>query len=260
MKKILSCYALVFLLVISTSLSARAEILFEGYYKVSQFKKHIGFLVLRHELDEKTKQFKTTSFTKLAKLKFDMTETYQAVSDANLAPVSINYLAVSDKTNSKLIEVTFNKGSMVGTVVENGKKLKINQKVEKGVFLSSSLYYLMLNSKEGLKTDSKFDFSAITEEGPVVMQGKVVVDKKMVSQGSLQLMKVTNNFAGSEYENLLTSKGEVVSANTPSTSIETELVKSSDEALEGIKLAPGTLEKVFGEIPAGKINVYQPKK
>jgi hypothetical protein len=38
------------------------------------------------------------------------------------------------------------------------------------------------------------------------------------------------------------------------------LVKSSDEATEGIKLAAGTLEKVFGEIPAGKANVYQPTK
>ena len=59
---------------------AQAEIIFEGYYKVTQFKKHIGFLVLRHELDAKTKLFKTTSFSKLAKNGFDMTESYESVS------------------------------------------------------------------------------------------------------------------------------------------------------------------------------------
>ncbi len=250
--------AVVLLLLLSTS--ARAEILFDGYYKVTQFKKHIGFLVLRHELDAKTKQFKTTSFTKLAKNGFDMTESYQAVSDSSLAPLSISYLAVSDKKNTKTIEVSFKKSMMTGTAVENGKATKISQKMEKDVFLSSALYYLMLNSKGGLKTDSKFDFKAITEEGPVAMPGTVKVESKMVTQGSLQLLKVQNKFAGSEYENLITTKGEVVSAITPATSIETELVKSSDEALEGIKIASGTLEKIFGEIPAGKTNVYQPKK
>lgn len=242
------------------SLNSHAEIIFEGYYKVTQFKKHIGFLVLRHELDAKTKLFKTTSFSKLSKNGFDMTESYQAVSDPALAPVSLNYIAASEKKNTKTVDVTFKKNMMTGTVVENGKKTKIKEKIDKDVFLSSALYFLMLNSKTGLKTDSKLDFSAITEEGPVVMPGQVAVDPKMVTQGSLQLLKVKTKFAGPEYENLITQKGEVVSASTPATGIETELVKSSDEAMEGIKLASGTFEKIFGDIPSGKINVYQPKK
>lgn len=242
------------------SFQVRAEIIFEGYYKVTQFKKHIGFLIQRHELDAKTKQFKTTSFSKLAKNGFDMTESYQAVSDEALAPVSLNYLAASDKKNAKTIDVTIKKGMMTGNVVENGKKIKINQKIDKDVIWSSALYYLMLNSKIGLKTDSNRDFLAITEEGPVVMPGKVSIESKMVTQGSLQLLKVKTNFAGPEYENLITPKGEIVSANTPATAIATELVKSSDEATQGIKMTAGTLEKIFGDVPAGKVNVYQPKK
>lgn len=243
------------LIVFSFSLSSKAELLFEGYYKVTQFKKHIGFLVLRHEIDEKTKNFKTTSFIKLAKGGFDLTESYQAVSDSELAPVSINYLAAGDK-KTKTIDVKFKDGKMIGTVVEDGKKSKLKETTTKGVFLSSALYYLMLKSKDGLKTDTKFDYAAITEEGPVVMKGTVSVDKKMVTQDSLQLLKVANNFAGSEYENLVTTRGEVVSAITPATSIESVLVKNKEEALEGIKLTAGTLEKIFGDAPAGKTNVY----
>ena len=117
----------------------------------------------------------------------------------------------------------------------------------------------MLKSKDGLKTDSKFDYSAITEEGPVIMTGTVSVDKKMVTQGSVQLLKINNRFAGSDYDNLVTSRGEVVSATTPATSIESELVKNKDEATEGIKLSPGTLEKIFGNSPSGTTNVYQAK-
>lgn len=254
-----SNFVLVFAFIIA-SLQARAEVIFEGYYKVTQFKKHIGFLVLRHELDAKTKQFKTTSFSKLSKNGFDMTESYQAISDSNLAPVSLNYLAASDKTHAKTIDVKVKKNVMTGTTVENGKTTKINEKLNKDVIWSSALYYLMLNSKTGLKTDLNLDFSAITEEGPVVMPGKVNVEPKMITQGSLQLLKVKTKFAGPEYENLITQKGEVISASTPATGIETELVKSSDEATEGIKMAAGTFEKIFGDVPAGKANVYQPKK
>lgn len=246
---------LLLFIVFSFSLSSKAELLFDGYYKVTQFKKHIGFLVLRHEIDEKTKNFKTTSFIKLSKGGFDLTESYQAVSDSELTPVSINYLAAGDK-KTKTIDVKFKDAKMIGTVVEDGKKTKLKEPTTKGVFLSSALYYLMLKSKDGLKTDTKFDYAAITEEGPVVMKGTVSVDKKMVTQDSLQLLKVTNNFAGSDYENLITTRGEVVSAITPATSIESVLVKNKDEALEGIKLTAGTLEKIFGDVPAGKTNVY----
>ena len=246
---------LVLFAVLFICLSAKAELLFEGYYKVTQFKKHIGFLVLRHELDDKSKNFKTTSFIKLGKGGFDLTESYQAVSDAELAPISINYLAAGDK-KTKTIDVKFKDAKMIGNVVEDGKKSKINEKTTKGIFVSSALYYLMLKSKDGLKTDTKFDYAAITEEGPVVMKGSVTVDKKMLTQGSLQLLKITNNFAGSDYENLVTTRGEVVAATTPATSIETALVKNKEEATEGIKLAAGTLEKLFGNTPVGKTNVY----
>lgn len=255
MKKInvLLCAAILLL-----TITLKAEILFEGYYKVTQFKKHIGFLVLRHEIDEKNKNFKTTSLIKLGKAGVDLTESYQAVSDSELAPLSISYLAAGDR-KTKTIDVKFKNSKMLGTVVEDGKKTKIDEKTTKGVFLSSALYYLMLQSKEGLKTGSKFDYAAITEEGPVVMKGTVDVDKKMISQGSLQLLKITNNFAGSEYTNLVTTRGEVISAVTPATSIESELVKNKTEATEGVKLKAGTLEKIFGKAPAGQTNIYHTK-
>lgn len=246
------------LLLLSLSLPLKAEVLFEGYYKVTQFKKHIGFLVLRHEIEDKSGNFKTTSFIKLAKAGFDMTESYQAVSTGDLAPLSLNYLAVGNK-KTKTINVSFKNQKMTGTTVEDGKTIKIDEKMPKGIFLSSALYYLMLKSKDGLKTDTKFDYSAITEEGPVVMTGTVSVDKKMVTQGKQQLLKINNRFAGSDYDNLVTPRGEVVSAVTPSTVIESELVKNKDEATEGIKLSSGTLEKIFGNVPAGNINLYHTK-
>ncbi|MFZ3231815.1 MAG: hypothetical protein WA160_16535 [Pseudobdellovibrio sp.] len=246
------------LLILPFSVVTKAEIIFEGYYKVTQFKKHIGFFVLRNEVDPKTKQFKTTSYTRLGKNGFDMTESLHTVSDAGLIPISYSYLGAEGK-KTKTIEATFKKDQMFASVNENGKSFKVTKKLKKGTFLSSILYYLMLNSKDGLKTDSNYDFEAIAEELADVKPGSARIDKKLVTQGSLQLLSVKNKFAGSEYDNLITDHGEAITANTPATGIETELVKSSEEATEGIKTNASVFEKLFGDIPTGKINIYHAK-
>lgn len=244
---------LVGLLTVFLTLNARAEVLFEGYYKVTQFGKHIGFVVQRNELDSKTKQFKTTSFLKLAKNGFDMTESLQATSTADLIPLKYSYIATDGK-KTKTIDATIAKNKLKAIVMEDGKSQKIEKKISKDAFLSSALYYMMLNSKAGLKTNSNFDFSAIAEETIDDTRGSSQIDKKLITVDKLQLLKVTNKFAGSEYENLLTDKGEVYSAFTAATDIKSELVKNPDDATADIKIPKGVLEKFFGNIPEGKIN------
>lgn len=233
---------------------ARAEILFEGYYKVSQFKKHIGFFILRNEIDGKTKQFKTTTFLRLGKNGFNMTESLNAVSTTDFTPISYSYLA-TDGNKNKTIDMTFKGDSMTGLITENGEKSKVTKKIPKGTFLSSSLYYMMLKSKEGLKTGTKFEFSAVAEELAEVTKGTSTIDKKMVSRGVMQLLRADNSFAGMEYENLITNQGQNISALTTATGIETELMKNSEEAIQGVKVSAGTLEKIFGNVPTGKTNV-----
>jgi opacity protein-like surface antigen len=240
-------------LILLSSLAVRAEVLFEGYYKVTQFNKHIGFIVQRNELDEKNKQFKTTSFLKLAKNGFDMTESLQATSTADLIPLKYSYMATDGK-KSKTIDATISKNKLKAIITEDGKTKTVNKKVNKEAFLSSALYYMMLKSKVGLKTNSNFDFYAIAEETIDDTKGSSFIDKKLVTVDKLQLLKVTNKFAGSEYENLLTDKGEVYSSYTSASDIKSELVKNPDEATEGIKISSGVFEKIFGAIPLGKIN------
>jgi hypothetical protein len=240
-------------LVCLLSTSGRAEVLFEGYYKVTQFGKHIGFIIQRNELDAKTKQFKTTSFLKLAKNGFDMTESLQASSTTDLTPLKYSYMATDGK-KSKIIDATITANKLKAVVTEDGKTQKVEKKLGKNTFLSSALYYMMLNSKTGLKTNNNFDFTAIAEETVEESKGSSLVDKKIVTVDKLQLLKVVNKFAGSEYENLLTDKGEVYSAYTAATDIKSELVKNPDDAMADIKLTKGVLEKFFGQVPEGKIN------
>ncbi len=249
---------LLFMTVLVLTHTASAEVLFEGYFKVSQFKKHIGFYILKQEIDAKNKQFKTTSFMKLGKNGFDLTESLQAISTTDFLPISYTYLATDGKKSTS-IDATFKNLKMTGFLTENGEKKKLTGSIPKGSFLSSSLYYMMLNSKDGLKTGATFEFTAVAEERADALKGTATVDKKMVSEGALQLLRIKNNFAGSEYENLITPRGENYSANTPATGIDTILVKNSEEAVQGIKVSASTLEKIFGQVPQGKTNILQQK-
>lgn len=248
--RLLTVFVVQFLLLNFT----QADVLFEGYYKVNQFKKHIGFFILRNEIDPKSKEFKTTSFLRLGKNGFNMTESLTAISSTDFKPISYSYLA-TDGGKSKTIDMTFKGDTMSGLVLENGEKAKVSKKLPKGVFLSSSLYYMMLNSKDGLKTGTKFEFNAVAEELGEVLKGTSAVEKKMVSRGALQLLKTNNSFAGSEYENYITNQGQNISALTPATGIETELMKNSEEAIQGVKVSAGTLEKIFGNVPKGDVNI-----
>lgn len=252
------------LLFLSSSF-ANAAVVFEGYYKVSQFNNHIGFIIIKHELEPKSNNYIIQTYLRLAKKNFDMTETLKTVSDSNMKPVQYSYTAL-DKKKSKTIEGsvttdTKTKKEVLAVVaVEDGKKLALSVPYEKGVFFSSALYPMMLRGEKGLKTNMDLEFNAIAEEAAQVHTGTTKIAKSRITKDTFQLMKATNNFAGSSYDVLLTDKGEIVSTNDDKTGIKTELVRNKEEAIQDIKVNNKTLEQIFGSVPEGKNNSLNVKK
>ena len=246
-------------LILFISQMAPATVVFEGYYKVSQFNNHIGFIIIKHELDAKTKNFTIQTYLRLAKKNFDMTETLKTVSDENLKPMQFSYAAMDKKKTKTLdgslkIDAKTKKEFFSVLASEDGKKMNINEPLTKGVFFSSALFPMMMRSEKGLKTDMDVDFSAIAEETMQIHTGTMKIEKKRVTKDTFQLMKAKNSFAGSSYEVLLTDKGEVVTTSDSSTGIKTELMRNKEEAIQDIKVNNKTLEQIFGSIPEGKIN------
>lgn len=244
---------------------ANAAIVFEGYYKVSQFNNHIGFIIIKHELEPKSNNYIIQTYLRLAKKNFDMTETLKTVSDSNMKPVQYSYTAL-DKKRTKTIEGTISNDAktkneiMAIVAIEDGKKLALSVPYEKGVFFSSALYAMMLRGEKGLKTGMDLEFNAIAEEAAQVHTGTTKIAKNRVTKDTFQLMKADNNFAGSNYEVLLTDKGEIVSTNDSKTGIKTELVRNKEEAIQDIKINNKTIEQIFGSIPEGKTNSLNVKK
>ena len=230
-----------------------ADVLFEGYSKIMSGDQQIGYVVTRFEFDAKKKQFSSAYFTKTVSNGIDITESLKAYADSELAPISYEYTSVAGK-DTKTIDAKFKKDTMTGTIMTGTKKEIISKKIPKGTFLSSFLVYLMLKSKEGLKSDTKYEYQAIAEEDGIITKGQALVSKEEMFNGH-KAFKILNTFKDLKFLSYVNERGEVLGTVALGQSISTELVANSTDATKGFPVSPTLLKAIFGAVPEGKDNV-----
>jgi hypothetical protein len=242
-----------FLPIFLYSFQLSAEVLFEGYFKISSGGAHVGYSVNRYEFDPKKKQFIATSFLKTNELGGNVAESLKAIADEKLSPVSYSYTTLVGKS-AKAIDVSFKNQKMTATIKDGtGKDKKISKDLPKGSFLSTFLTYLILKSKTGFKPDTKFEYKAIAEEDAEIYSGLAVV-QKMEQVNSIQAYRVINDFKDVKFISYVTEKGEVISTKSPSYSLQRELVHQSTEATLNLPVPTDTLTSLFGAVPLGQEN------
>lgn len=234
-------------------LSTLADVLFEGYSKVNSGGVPVGYTIVRYEVDAKTKKYTATTFTKTGSLGSDITESLKAVADEDLKPISYSYTSIVGKT-TKTIDAKFKKNHMDATVDEGGKKKTVRLDLPKGAFLSSFLVYLMMKSKTGLKTDSKYEYEALAEEDAALIKGEAFVGK-MENRNAFEVFKVLNKFKDMKFISYINDHGEVLETSSPSNSISTELVAKPADAVANFGTSPGILKSLFGDVPLGTKNI-----
>ncbi|MNK89664.1 hypothetical protein D3C87_1096800 [compost metagenome] len=242
-----------FIITTFTLSAARADILFEGYYKVLSGDNQIGYVISRYEFDSKKKQFLSTYFLKTGKGTSEITESVKATADSELAPISYEYTSLAGK-EVKTIDARFKAGNMTASVKQGAKIQKIEKKIPKGTFLSTFLVYLMLKSKEGLRSETKYEYSAIAEEDAAIYTGQALVGKEETFQG-LKVFKILNTFKDIKFLSYVNERGEVIGTNAIGQGIETLLVATPEEATANQPYSASILKTLFGEIPAGNANV-----
>lgn len=274
-----------FCLVSPNSLAAR-DVLFEGYHKVLSGKQHVGYTVSRYEYDQIAKKFYATIFVKFGALAGNAMESIKAVSDQNMSPLNYEYTTLvidSGKQSTKKITATFKPFKltkkeqskiqktlksgetvpkemlkMTATVDENGKITKVIDDLPRGTFLSYFLVYLMLKSKTGIQTDSKYDYQAIAEEKPKLVDGVAIVRNEEEHLG-VKTYVVENKFSDQKFISYVTDKGHVIGVVNPSQSIETQLVAKPSEAIGEFTVPSLIMKNLFGEVPLGVTNIISAK-
>jgi len=237
------------------SFRAHSEVLFEGYYKVLVDRVHAGFSIVRYEFDPKAKRFTAISFLKTGALAGNIQEGIKAVSNDKFQPVNFQY--TSHSTNEiRIIDATFAKNMMTGSISNGNKKVSLKKNIPKGVFLSSFLGYLML--QHGYKVGKKFTYSAIAEETGDIANGDALI-KSEEKIGDEQVYRILNKFKGAEFVSYVTGKSEILNTDSISPKIATELVGKPEDATVGQIVPSKTLITLFGKVPEGKINPISKK-
>lgn len=232
---------------------AQADILFEGYSKILSAEQHIGYVISRYEFDSKKKQFISTYFLKTGKGPTEITESLKAVADAELAPISYEYTTLTGK-DSKTIDAKFKGGNLSAVVKNNGKIQRIERKIPKGTFLSTFLVYLMLKSKDGLRSETNYEYQAIAEEDAAIYKGQALVGKEETFNG-FKAFKILNTFKDIKFLSYVNERGEVLGTNAMGQGITTELVGVPSEATNNQPYSSTLLKTLFGSVPEGQANV-----
>lgn len=255
------------------------EILFEGFFKVIISKQHVGYSISKYEFDPVAQKFFVTVFTKTGALGDNFMESIKAVSDASLIPISYEYTALTtenNKSSTKKIEAQFrtskstkkNKKSksagevitqtMLATINQDGKITKVETKLPEGAFMSYFLVYLMLKSKSGLQTGSKYEYKAIAEEKAKIANGEAKVNNLEDYKG-FKAFKIDNLFDDQKFYSYVTDRGEVLGINNPASGVEAELVAKPNEAIGSFNFPTEVLKTLFGEVPLGTNNIVSKK-
>ncbi len=235
---------LAFLLI---STFSQASVLQEGWYKIIMGGQHIGFVVLRYEFNESKKQFVATSFTQTNQLGGNLKESLIATSAQNLDPVSYQFTSTVGQL-VKTIDASFLKGVLSAKVSEGGKVESIQNKLQKGTFLSQFLIYVVLQNPKGLKVGNRFAYSAVAEEDGKAQEGEAFVSG-MEKVNGVDTYKILNTFKGAKYVSYVTPKGLILLTKSPTQSLSTELTASMEDATKGLDVNKKTLTLLFKNLP-----------
>lgn len=231
---------------------AQAQVLFEGYSKVTSAGQHVGYVVNRYEFDQKKKQFVSISFLKTNEVGGNLAESLVARAKEDFSPVSYQYTTIVGK-NTRSIDAKFEKGRLKATIKDGEKLETIDREIPKGTFLSTFLAYVMAKNQKGITTDAKYDYQAIAEEDAALHKGIAVIREREDFMG-MKAFKVLNEFKGTKFISYMNDKAEVLGTKSPVFGIGTELSAQPSLATSGHNVPASILKQLFGDVPTGQIN------
>ncbi len=235
---------------------SQAQVLFEGYSKITLAGNFIGFTVQRYEYDTAKKNFISTSLNKYNEVAGNITESLKAYSNEALEPVSYVYNYIEPK-KTKTIEAQVEKGKtnlkLKLKITENGKTINKERDLPKGTFFSSFLAYVILKNPQGLKTSTNYDYQAVAEEDGEIYKGSAEV-KSEETYKNLHVFKIVNTYKEAQFVSLTTEKGEMLYTTAPQKELALELATEPASAMGTLTVSAENLKLLFGSIPEGKVN------
>lgn len=250
--------------IMSFSIQARAEIIFEAYYKIFLSDLPVGYSVERYEFDKKKSEFVATTYTKIKMADKDTSESIKARANAKLTPLSYEYTyaSVDPKTQEKSyknIKATIMKDVLKAKVLEGKREYDITKSLAKGTYLSVFLPFAILNSKDGLKVDKHYSYQAISEETAEPHPGEAYVKSKEDFDG-ISAFKILNKYDKDQFISIMTASGDMLEVRMPTSQLKLKMVATQAEAVDQFQFSSSNMALLFGSVPAGKDNALYKKQ
>ncbi len=243
---------------------AKADIIFEAYYKIFLADMPVGYSIERYEFDKKKSEFIATTYVKIKTAEKDTSESIKARSDAKLTPLGYEYTlaSIDPKTQAssfKNIKASIQKNVLKAKVLEGKKEYDITKSLAKGTYLSVFLPFAILNSKEGLKLEKHYAYKAISEESAEVHPGEAYIKSKEDYE-SIPAYKILNRYDKDQFVSLMTASGDMLEVRMPTSQLKLKIVATQAEAVDQFQFSNSNMALLFGSIPVGKDNALYKKQ
>lgn len=248
---------LTFLLV--RPLSANAQTLFEGYYRIEKKGQHIGYLVQRVANDKSGNKV-VTAYIRMrdeaGSPDSEVFESYQSVAKSGSAtPISSRFESTRTGERDLLKTVFDKKGyAQITEIQQTGGKSETRKDISVGApFLSGML--LLVSDFAKLQENKIYQYDAYIEERGHVSEGHVFyAGKKSVS--GVTINHIADNLMGQTVEVFTTPNGESLGSRSWNGEGVTYWVAKREDAIGSFQFPTAELTQTFGDLPEGKKNPW----
>jgi hypothetical protein len=250
MIQLLACFSLL----ISSSMAV-AEVTFEGFYRIENAGEHVGFSVVREDMDPKTKITTVRYFIVTTDRDHKLHEVKSiSTHDAHFIPLTSDYV---EKTEGQAVERLHVRIDLTGKNYHYVKQQDSIQKQGNGKLKDNEFlrpmteHVLLLNH---LKKGKAYTYDVFRDDEAAHRGGQVQVLDEATVHGH-KLFQILDDAEMHPQENWLADNGQVLLSRLPKVSVTSKLVSNFEAAVGQIPFERSELLHFFPEMPKGERNL-----
>lgn len=246
--------AVLFVFALSFAQNLRAEILFEGFYRIERKGKHVGYVIQRYSHDPKTK---TKTLTSYIRTKQGDTEVYESVAatakDGTGAPLKSVYLSTASGPTLRTT-ANFKKGiPWIAHEVNSADNPQHFVKGNPASMLSAMLYYMTDIAKMSPQTNYAYA-TFVEQRGRTDGAHLTLIAQQPVA--SQTVYQFVNDSFGQPVENFVTGAGDPLGSRSMIDDFVCYWVPNRAAAVGMMEFPAAQITKIFGDLPEGHKNPW----
>lgn len=225
-----------------------AETLFEGFYRIERGHKHVGFVVQRYR--RKGDKRILTSYLRMRQPDdSEVYESFKSTAAANGTPLTSEHHG----NNAGLPPIFARFAGGRGRVDFGAPDSRRPATVQKYDFMGSFLFFV--GNLPTLATNTIYRYHAFAEERGSVQTGTLHVAGARDVRG-VKVFHLLDDFLGEPVEDFVAANGQPLGSRALGGDLNVYWVDSRDEAIGIFKYPNRDVISLFGDLPAGKVNVW----